>query len=107
MLLANAIHHFTYHIHVLNILPLVFVVVFGFIAWMFFLVAMGEPAALFGTLIFGVAALILGLTLTWHHTELRHGVEMKVQINEQQVWIPAKRLPSGQYWPTGFARRHR
>lgn len=102
-MLANIVHLYTYHENVLNNVPFVPVVFLGALAIFFFFVA-NDGAFMLG-LGFGMIAALLSVTLPWSHTELRHGVEMQIQVNHQAVWVPAARLPNGVWWPSDPATR--
>lgn len=102
MILANAVHFYTYYAHVLNALPTALTIAFAVMACLLFIAAADELILLLFSLVFGLAILIPVYTMNYHHKEFRHGVEMQIEVNHQKVWIPAKQLSNGVYWPDGY-----
>lgn len=103
MILANAIHFYTYYTQIPNALPFAITAILGFFALIFFIAAMEEPTSFLVFLFVGACLFFPIKFMDFHHAELRHGVEMQVQVNNDKVWIPARQLPNGVYWPDGFA----
>lgn len=101
----NAIHTFYYHANVVNFWQTASLIVCIVLGIVFLLWTAEEPFLAFIGAAFAAAALILTFTASFNHTEIRKGIEMRVQVNNQQVWIPAHRQSDGTYWPNTFTRR--
>lgn len=105
-MLANAIHHFRYHVELLNNAPLIIVIGLGMLSFLCLMLwsELENPGSLVAALCFGFCIIFPATQMDWHHTEVRQGVEMQITVNNKQVWIPAMKLSNGEYWPTTFTR---
>jgi len=96
------------HVHVMNTLPTVLLIVFAFFAFFAVVVAITNdaPGALVVACLFGLLAwLIPFVALTPRHTDIRHRAQIyMVGAPGQHIWMPAQRLPDGIWWPDGAVR---
>ena len=95
-------HHLVHYIvSIANGFPIVLTVVLGTIAVAIFIVAAAEESLglFFIAITIGSFIAIPGTLMKWHHKEPRSYYEMLIDTGKDHVWIPAYKLPNGDWWP--------